>query len=96
MAKQTLLSVDGTEIRFYNEQENDFLSMTDIAKRFNERTGQLIQNWLRTRSTIEYLGAWEILHNPNFNVLNFEDINTTTLNLLNTKSIFDKLSKVYL
>jgi KilA-N domain len=96
MAKQTLLSVDGTEIRFYNEQENDFLSMTDIAKRFNERTGQLIQNWLRTQSTIEYLGAWEILHNPNFNVLNFEDINTTTLNLLNTKSIFDKLSKVYL
>ncbi len=79
MAKQgTTISVEGTEIRFYKESENDFISLTDIAKRFNERTGQLILNWLRTRSTIEYLGAWEILHNSNFNVLNFEDIRNQT------------------
>jgi hypothetical protein len=79
MAKQgTTISVEGTEIRFYKESENDFISLTDIAKRFNERTGQLILNWLRTRSTIEYLGAWEILHNARFNVLNFEDIRNQT------------------
>lgn len=79
MAKQgTTILVEGTEIRFYKESENDFISLTDIAKRFNERTGQLILNWLRTRSTIEYLGAWEILHNSHFNVLNFEDIRNQT------------------
>jgi KilA-N domain len=79
MAKQiTMVSVDGAEIRFYKENEGDFISLTDIAKKFNERTGQLIMNWMRTRTTIEFLGAWEILHNSSFNVLNFEDIKNQT------------------
>jgi KilA-N domain len=47
-------------------------------KKFNERTGQLIMNWLRTRSTVSFLGAWEMLHNAGFNVLNFEDIKNRT------------------
>jgi KilA-N domain len=72
--KETIILVEGTEIRFYKESDDDFISLTDIARRFNERTGQLILNWMRTRSTIEYLGAWEVLHNRDFNVLNFEDI----------------------
>lgn len=79
MAKQaTIISVEGTEIRFYKESDDDFISLTDIAKRFNERTGQLILNWMRMRTTIEFLGAWEILHNANFNVLNFEYIKSQT------------------
>ena len=76
--KETVILVEGTEIRFYKESDDDFISLTDIARRFNERTGQLILNWMRTRSTIEYLGAWEVLHNPSFNVLNFEYIKNQT------------------
>ncbi len=76
--KETIILVEGTEIRFYKESDDDFISLTDIARRFNERTGQLILNWMRTRTTIEYLGAWEVLHNANFNVLNFEDIKNQT------------------
>ena len=76
--KETTILVEGTEIRFYKESDEDFISLTDIARRFNERTGQLILNWMRTRTTIEYLGAWEVLHNANFNVLNFEDIKNQT------------------
>lgn len=78
MAKQKKITVDGTEIRFYHEKEDDFISLTDIAKKFNEKTGRIILNWLRTRSTVNFLGAWEILHNTNFNVLNFEKIRNET------------------
>ncbi len=76
--KNATINVEGTEIRIYNENESDFISMTDIAKRFNERTDQVILNWLRTRATIDFLGAWEILYNPNFNPLNFEGIRNQT------------------
>lgn len=78
MSKQNTIIVEGSEIRFYEEKEQDFISLTDIAKKFNERTGQLILNWLRTRSTVSFLGAWEMLHNPGFNVLNFEYIKSQT------------------
>ena len=79
MAKKNItINVEGTEIRIYNEDEKDFISMTDIAKRFNDRTDQVILNWLRTRATIDFLGAWEILYNPHFNPLNFEGIKNQT------------------
>lgn len=78
MAKKQTLKVEGTEITFYKERKDDFMSLTDIAKKFNSRTGQIIANWLRTRSTISFLGAWETLHNENFNVLKFEYIKNQT------------------
>lgn len=78
MEKPKIIIVQDTEIRFYNENDSDFFSLTDIAKRFNEKTGQLILNWLRVRNTVEFLGAWEFLHNNSFNVLNFEDIKSQT------------------
>jgi len=78
MAKQKKLTVQGTEIRYYEQNKIDFVSLTDIAKKFNKRTDQIISNWLRTRSTVSYLGAWESLHNPNFNPLNFEGIRNQT------------------
>ena len=64
--------------KVFEEKEQDFISLTDIAKKFNERAGQLIINWLRTRSTVNFLGTWEMLYNPSFNVLNFEDIKSQT------------------
>ncbi|MDB4727830.1 KilA-N domain-containing protein [Saprospiraceae bacterium] len=78
MAKQKTLSVQGIEIRYYQQKEEDFISLTDIGKKFNSRADQLISNWLRTRATVNFLGAWESLHNPSFNSLNFEGIKNQT------------------
>jgi KilA-N domain len=74
MAKSIVLTVEGTPIRLISENNEDFISLTDIAKRASDRTDQIITNWLRTRSTIEFLGVWESLNNVNFNPLNFEGI----------------------
>lgn len=55
--------------------EDDYISLTDIAKYHNpELPGYVIQNWMRNRSTIEFLGLWEKLNNPQFNCLEFEAI----------------------
>lgn len=55
--------------------EDDYISLTDIAKFHNpELPGYVIQNWMRNHSTIEFLGLWEQLNNPNFNCLEFEAI----------------------
>lgn len=74
MPKQSTLEVEGLEIRFYSENDEDFISLTDIARRSNPRTEQVIQNWLRNRNTVEFLGLWESLNNPGFNHLEFEVI----------------------
>lgn len=66
------LEVLGAEIAYYRTSEKDYISLTDIAKYKDKRTEQLIQNWLRNRMTIEYLGLWEKLYNSNFNYLEFE------------------------
>jgi hypothetical protein len=55
-------------IVFYKKEMEDYISLTDIAKiRDTENPSQIISLWLRTYSTIEYLGLWEKLNNPNFN-----------------------------
>ena len=67
MAKQKIINVKGTEIVFFTHEVEDYISLTDIAKyRDAENPAQIISLWLRTYSTIEYLGLWETLHNPNF------------------------------
>lgn len=72
MAKNTSITVQGLLIRIAQEKTSDYLSLTDIAKRKSIRPDQTIANWLRNRNTLEYLGAWETLHNPDFNPLEFE------------------------
>jgi len=66
----------GIEIGIYTTDfENEFLSLTDIAKYRNEDDPRfVIQNWMRNRNTIEFLAVWEILHNPNFNRVQFEAV----------------------
>lgn len=55
--------------------ENDYISLTDIARfKDAESTGIVIANWLSTKYTIQFIGAWEHLHNPNFNVMEFHNI----------------------
>ena len=64
MAKNTTINVKGTEIAIFKNQETEYISLTVIA-RFNdlERNETIIQNWLRSRNTIELLGFWEQLYN---------------------------------
>ncbi len=58
-----------------SENENDYISLTDIAKfKDPERTGIVIANWLSTKYTIHFMGAWEQLHNSDFNVMEFHNI----------------------
>jgi hypothetical protein len=61
------ITVKNTEIVFYKNEQEDYISLTDIAKvRDRENPSQIISLWLRTYSTIEYLGLWEMLNNPNY------------------------------
>ncbi len=73
MAKNTI-NVQGLEIRLLTDEAQDYISLTDIAKKINERTDVVISSWLRNRNTIAYLGVWEQLHNPNFNPIGFDGI----------------------
>ena len=72
MSKQKI-NVNEIEIVLYKQNEEEFISLTDMAKfRDSERTNYIIQNWMRTRSTIEFIGLWEQLHNPNFKRIEFD------------------------
>lgn len=73
--KKSKINIQGTEIMLFTDNENDFISITDIAKYKNkETTGLVISHWLRTRYTIEFMGFWEQMHNPDFNVTEFGNI----------------------
>lgn len=57
--------------------QDDYISLTDIARHRNpEFPADVVKNWLRIRSTIEFLGLWEALNNPNFNVVEFDQLKT--------------------
>jgi uncharacterized protein (DUF1015 family) len=73
MAKNKKISVQGFGIVLYEKNQYDFISLTDIARhRDAEHTDSIIQNWMRNRNTIELLGFWETIYNPNFKPLEFE------------------------
>ena len=68
------ITAKGTEIAVLSHgTDDDYISLTDIAKYKNpEFPADVIKNWLRTRFTIDYLGAWEQLYNPNFKLVEFD------------------------
>lgn len=70
------IEASGVEITVISAgNEDDYISLTDIAKkRTVENPGYIIQNWMRNRSTVAFLGLWEKMHNPEFNCLEFEAI----------------------
>ncbi|HKK59856.1 MAG TPA: KilA-N domain-containing protein [Salinivirga sp.] len=69
----TKLNVNEIEIVLYKHNKEEYISLTDMAKyRDSERTNYIIQNWMRTRNTIDFLGLWENLNNPNFNSIEFD------------------------
>ncbi|NLT71314.1 MAG: KilA-N domain-containing protein [Verrucomicrobiaceae bacterium] len=78
-AKQTRIEVQGTSIAIVNRDNHDFISLTAVAKRKNpEHSDDVIRNWLRSRSTVEFLGVWERLNNPGFNPVEFDGIRIQT------------------
>lgn len=69
----TKINVMDNEIALYQQNDEDYICITDIAKYKNaEGTDDLIRNWLRNRNTIEFLGIWEQLNNPNFKPVEFD------------------------
>ena len=73
MAKKSIISVKDVNIRTMTANGYDYICITDIARQKNETDPNgVIGNWMRNRNTIEYLGLWETLYNPNFNPLEFE------------------------
>ena len=73
MNKSKIINVKGTEIAILSMGLNDYISLTDIAKsRNNIEPFAVINNWMRSRSTIEFIGLWEKLCNPDFKPLEFE------------------------
>jgi hypothetical protein len=66
------ITVKNTDITIIQNNENDYISLTDIARFKSDDPTAVIANWLRNRNTIEYLGIWETLYNPAFKPLEFE------------------------
>lgn len=72
--KKEKISAKGFDIEVYTEDfKNDYISLTDIAKYKNTDDPRfIIQNWMRNRNTLEFIGLWEALNNPNFNRVQFD------------------------
>ena len=66
------IKVQETEITVIAKDQNDYISLTDIARYKSDDPNAVIANWMRNRNTIEYLGLWESLYNPDFKPLEFE------------------------
>lgn len=73
MAKSKILAVQGRKITLISDNINDYISLTDMARyRDADRTNYIIQNWMRTRSAIEFCGLWEQLNNSDFKSIEFD------------------------
>ncbi|MDR1678936.1 MAG: KilA-N domain-containing protein [Prevotellaceae bacterium] len=75
MAKSDKIIIQGTEITLFSHKKEDYISLTDMARCKNaEATGYVISRWLSARYSIDFLGIWEQLNNPDFNVVEFNNI----------------------
>jgi len=73
MTKNTKFNVKGYEIVTFKNNEDDYISLTDIARHKDPvNTDDIVKNWLRNRNTLELLGFWEIMYNPNFKPVEFD------------------------
>ena len=68
--KKSTIEVQGAAIAIVSSNDHDFISLTDMAKKFGDDS--LIYNWMRNRNTLELIGIWEQIHNPDFKGLEFE------------------------
>ncbi len=106
MAKSKKIEVRGIDIVLYEDNKDDFISLTDIARFKNPAEPKdVVKNWMRSRATIEFLGLWEQLNNPDFKGVEFDPLlyeagsNSFTLSpskwieTVNAKGIVSKLGK---
>jgi len=75
MAKNKKINIEGKEITIIAQKETDYISLTDMARSQHQEV--VIIKWLSLKSTIEYLGEWEALYNPDFNYTEFGIIKNT-------------------
>ena len=68
--KKSTIEVQGAAITVLSQKEQDFICLTDMAKKFGDDI--LIYSWMRNRNTLEFIGVWEQIHNPDFKGLEFE------------------------
>jgi len=73
MVKTKIINVKGTNVSIISHNESDFISLTDMTKGFEDGL-VLIEKWLRNKNTIEFIGIWEEINNPNFNSPEFGGI----------------------
>ncbi len=78
MAKKTTkITVQGINISITKNNEEDYISLTDMAKvkdEDNNRSDMIIQNWMRNKDTVEFIGLWETINNPDFKPVEFEGL----------------------
>ncbi len=75
MKKDQKLEVKGMEISLFQKNKDDYICLTDMARYKNaEATGLVVSHWLSTSFSVEFMGIWEQIHNPNFNVTEFSNI----------------------
>ena len=78
-AKRSTIEVQGGTVTVLSQNHQDIFCLTDIAKFKNpDHPDDVIRNWLRSRSTVEFLGVWERLNNPGFNPVEFDGIRMQT------------------
>ena len=72
--KNNIITVQDINISITTINDNDYICLTDMAKAKDDenRAADIIKNWLRNRGTIEFLGTWESIYNPNFKVVEFD------------------------
>ncbi len=71
--KKTIITVKGSEIAVFSRKDEDYISITDIARHKNPAEPKdIVKNWMRSKNTIEFLGLWEKLHNTGFKGVEFD------------------------
>ena len=72
-AKKDTIEAKGFAIQIYTEDfKNDYISLTDIARYKSDEPFIVINNWLRSKDNIQFLGLWESMHNPDFKPIEFD------------------------
>ena len=76
--KTSLITVQDVPVTVISLDHNDYICLTDMAKARTDgsRAADVIKNWLRSRTTLEFLGTWEVMYNPDFKVVEFDHFKT--------------------
>ena len=84
MKKNKLISIQNLVVTISSFNGDDYICLTDMAKAKSQesRSADVIKNWIRTRYTLEFLGTWELIYNPNFKVVEFDHFKTRTMQLV--------------